>query len=51
MSDSIKTRGNEIFCEKHKGWFYSHSFAKSGEFPVQCPHCKRYKYWIPKRVN
>lgn len=41
----VKVRdGAWIFCERHKGYFFSSVYAKTGRKPVQCNICKRLDY-------
>ena len=47
----MKVNGNNIFCEKHQGWFFSLIYARKGIYPVQCPVCKSYKYDKPRVLN
>lgn len=45
----MKTNGNFIWCERHKGWFYSHVWAREGRRPKQCPTCKRLDWEVVKK--
>lgn len=45
----VRIVNNRIFCEKHRGWFFSSKYAKTGELPDQCPICKRLDWTTPKR--
>lgn len=37
----MKVRGNYVYCERHKGWFFSSKYARDGSKPLQCNICKR----------
>ena len=39
-----KIKGNRLYCAKHRDWFFSVKYAKTGVFPTTCPICKQPKY-------
>jgi len=43
--------GAWIYCNKchPPRWFFSAKYAKTKEFPDQCPFCHRKDYMIPKK--
>lgn len=44
----VKISGMKIYCERHKGWFFSNIYAREHKLPRMCPVCKRYDYAIIK---
>lgn len=48
-------KGNEVKCERcsekygEPTFFFSHTYAKTGQPPLMCPRCKRYDFWKPRK--